>query len=103
MVSAAPLYCAAFVASPAFSASDGHHQRLAGVGVELLELGHLAVEPQLALLLVGDDVGRLFLQPPVLGLGLGERLLELHAWDRRDSRSSVELGRRGTSTISEES
>jgi hypothetical protein len=78
IVSAAVVYCVDFVVSPAFSASGRHDQRLTGVGVELLELGHLGVQPKLALLLVGDDVGRLLLQSAVLVLGLGDRLLQLH-------------------------
>ena len=68
---------AAFVASPAFWALVGHDQAWRALAVELLELVHLAVEPHLGLLLVGDDVGRLLLEPPVLVLGLGDRLLEL--------------------------
>ena len=75
-------------ASPAFCASVGHHERLAGVGVELLELAELGVEAQLALLLVGDHVGRLLLEPDVLGLGLGDRLLELHLRGRRAPRTT---------------
>ena len=44
----------------------GHDQRLARIGVQLLQLGHLAVQTDLGLLLAGDDVGGLLLQTLVL-------------------------------------
>ena len=78
MVSAARVVLRGLVGVAGLLGVGGHHQRLAGVGVELLELGHLAVQADLGLLLVGDDVGRLLLQPAVLLLRLGDRLLELH-------------------------
>ena len=55
----------------------GHEHGLPGVADDLLELLHGAVEAHLGLLLVGDDVGGLLPEPPVLVLRLGDRLLEL--------------------------
>ena len=78
MVSAAALSCGHLGGVPGLFRLGGHDERLAGVGVEPLQVGHALVEAQLRLLLAGDDVGRLLLQPPVLVLGLAERLLELH-------------------------
>ena len=55
----------------------GHQHRLPGVAGDLLELLQGPVEPHLGLLLVGDDVGGLLPEPPVLVLRLGDGLLEL--------------------------
>ena len=69
----------------------GHDERLARRGVELLQLGHLGVEAQLGLLLAGDHVGRLLLEPSVLVLSLTQRLLELHCRIRVLVEVAVEL------------
>ena len=55
----------------------GHEHGLTGGAVDLLQLLHRPVQPHLGLLLVGDDVGRLLLEAPVLVLRLHDRLLEL--------------------------
>ena len=53
-------------------------QRLANVGLQLLDVGQLAVEPHLKLALVADDLGGLLGQRLVLALGVLNRLLDLH-------------------------
>ena len=75
--SAADVYSPTLAASPPFCGLVGHDHGLAGVGVDLLELLHRAVEAHLGLLLVGDDVGRLLGEAAVLVLRLDDRLLEL--------------------------
>ena len=113
--SAAWLYSAALAASPFLVASSAMSTRLAGVEpLHLLQLLHGPVEAHLGLLLVGDDVGRLLLEPPVLLLGLHDGLLELdlrvgvlvelpgeqgghvvaHAAEELDHRAPRGLGRR---------
>src|SRR4029077_16383481 len=69
-----------------------HHQGLARIRIELLELRHLAVQSQFALLLIRDDVGGLLLQPAVLRLGFGQRLLQLNGGVGAVLEVAVELG-----------
>ena len=76
-LSAVAVYWVALVGVAGLGGLVGHEQGLAGVAVDLLELAHGAVEPQLGLLLVGDDVGGLLLEPALLVLRLGDGLLEL--------------------------
>jgi hypothetical protein len=55
----------------------GHDHSLTRVARDLLELLERARQAHLGLLLVGDDVRRLLLEPPMLVLGLGDGLFEL--------------------------
>ena len=75
MVSAARVYSVGLGGVAGLGRLVGHEHGLAGVAVELLELAHRPVQLHLGLLLLGDDVGRVLLEPPVLVLRLGDGLL----------------------------
>ena len=95
--SAAVVYSVALVASPFLVASSAMSTAWRALPLTFSSSSMRPVQPQLGLLLVGDDVGGLLLEPAVLLLRLGDRLLELDLRIGLLVERRVELGRRGTS------
>ena len=75
---AALSYSAAFASSPVGGGLVGQHERLPGVGLQLLDLTELAVQLHLQLALVADHRGGLLGQRLVLALRILDGLLDLH-------------------------